>query len=182
MPANRRAVFFDRDGTLMEEEDHCDHPSRVRAIRGAAQGLAALHAQDWLNIIITNQSGIGRGYFTWEDYEAVNLELLNQLDHAIDGIYACGDHPDQPSPRRKPGIGMIEEAVRDHDVNLTESWMIGDKDIDIQCGQKAGCRTILVQTGYGVKHQDCGADFVARDVGEAIAIIQAESSKHPSQP
>jgi D-glycero-D-manno-heptose 1,7-bisphosphate phosphatase len=180
MPAERRAVFFDRDGTLMEEEDHCDHPSRVRTIRGAAQGLAQLHEQGWSNIIITNQSGIGRGYFTWEDFNAVNQELLSQLDHAIDGIYACGDHPDQPTPRRKPGIGMIEEAVRDHGVDPARSWMIGDKDIDIQCGRTAGCRTILVQTGYGAKHLDCGADFIARDVGEAIAIILAESSQSPS--
>jgi D-glycero-D-manno-heptose 1,7-bisphosphate phosphatase len=174
--SNRPAIFFDRDGTLMEEEDHCDHPTRVRAIRGAREALADLHTQGWLTIIITNQSGIGRGYFTWPDFDAVNQELLQQLDHTIDGIYCCADHPDRPTPRRKPGIGMLEEAVRDHHIDLASSWLVGDKDIDIACGKNAGCRTILVQTGYGAKHRDCGADFIARDVVEAISIIQAETA------
>lgn len=177
----QKAVFFDRDGTLMEEEDHCDHPSRVRAIRGAGQALAGLQDEGWVNIIITNQSGIGRGYFTWEDYEAVNRELLEQLDHPIDGIYCCADHPDNPTPRRKPGIGMLEEAVRDHGIILSESWVVGDKSIDIGCGKAAGCRTILVKTGYGMKSLDSGADFIARDVVEAVAIIRAESAKTSPQ-
>lgn len=181
-PTLHRAVFFDRDGTLMDEENYCDHPTRVRAIRGAAQSLAQLHDQGWLNIIITNQSGIGRGYFTWEDFDAVNKELLEQLDHPIDGIYCCADHPDQPTPRRKPGPGMIEEAVRDHGIDPAASWMIGDKDIDVACGRAAGCRTILVRTGYGEKHSDCGADYIARDVVEAIAHIQAEDAKNKTSP
>lgn len=175
---DRKAIFFDRDGTLMEEEDHCDHPSRVRAIPGTAPLLKELHSQGWKNIIITNQSGIGRGYFTMADYEAVNAELFRQLDYAIDAAYCCPDHPDNPSPRRKPGTGMIEEAVRDHGVDPGNSWFIGDKKIDIACGRAAGCRTILVQTGYGADNSGCGEDFVAADVAEAIRIILAETSTH----
>ena len=169
--AERKAVFFDRDGTLMEEEDHCDHPSRVRAIRGAAEGLAKLRELGWANIVITNQSGIGRGYFTQADYEAVNAELFRQLNETVDGAYCCPDHPERPTHRRKPGIGMIEEAVRDHGLKTEGSWLVGDKLIDIQCGKNAGCRTILVQTGYGLKTGETGADFVATDVAEAIKII-----------
>lgn len=164
----RRAVFLDRDGTLMREEDHCDHPSRVHAIPGAADALAKLHGQGWMNVIITNQSGIGRGYFTVEQYKAVNEELFRQLNHTIDATYFCADHPNTPTPRRKPGTGMIEEAARDHGIDPARSWYIGDKDIDIACGKNAGCRTILVLTGYGEKHRDCGADFIAQDVVEAI--------------
>jgi len=169
--AARKAVFFDRDGTLMEEEDHCDHPSRVRAIRGAAEGLAKLRELGWANIVITNQSGIGRGYFTQADYEAVNAELFRQLNQTVDGAYCCPDHPERPTARRKPGIGMIEEAVRDHNLRTEGSWLVGDKLIDIQCGKNAGCRTILVQTGYGLKTGETGADFVAADVADAIGII-----------
>lgn len=173
MPPDRRAVFFDRDGTLMQEEEYCDDPSRVRAIPGAADGLAELRRQGWLNIIISNQSGIGRGYFTTTDYEAVNTELIRQLDGGIDAAYHCPDHPEVPTPRRKPGTGMIEEAIRDHGINPHKSWFIGDKDIDIASGGAAGCRTILVRTGYGENHHDCGADFIAADVTEAIRTILA---------
>lgn len=175
MSPDRRAVFFDRDGTLMEEEDHCDHPSRVHAIPGAAGALATLRQNGWLNVIITNQSGIGRGYFTMADYEAVNAELFRQLDHLIDAAYCCPDHPDQPSNRRKPAPGMILEAVADHAIDAKKSWFIGDKNIDVAAGRAAGCRTILVLTGYGRKNQDCGADFVATDVVEAVQIILAQS-------
>ena len=175
MSLDRRAVFFDRDGTLMEEEDHCDHPSRVRAIPGAADALARLRGEGWLNVIITNQSGIGRGYFTMADYEQVNAELFRQLGQTIDAAYCCPDHPDQPSPRRKPGIGMVTEAVADYGIATEKSWFIGDKSIDVGAGRNSGCRTILVLTGYGKKTQDSGADFIAKDVVEAVEIILKNS-------
>lgn len=79
---DRKAVFFDRDGTLMEEEDHCDCPTRVRAIQGVKEGLKQLKDAGWAAVIITNQSGIGRGYFTMEDFEAVNQELYRQIGGA----------------------------------------------------------------------------------------------------
>jgi D-glycero-D-manno-heptose 1,7-bisphosphate phosphatase len=174
-PSLRRAVFFDRDGTLMREEDYCDRPDRVHAIAGAGAALASLHAAGWLPVILTNQSGIGRGYFTFADYEAVNAELFRQLGRTLPA-YCCADHPNTPTPRRKPGTGMLDEAVRDHGLDAKKSWMIGDKDIDIACGRAAGCRTILVLTGYGEKHRGCGADFVARDVVEAVGHILAEEA------
>ena len=173
-PDSRRAVFFDRDGTLMREVDYCDHPSRVHAIPGTAKALADLHAQGWLSVMVTNQSGIGRGYFTTADYEAVNAELFRQLGSTMDGVYCCADHPDTPTPRRKPGTGMIDEAARDLGIDPARSWMIGDKDIDITCGRDAGCRTILVLTGYGEKHRDCGADYIAPDVADAVRYILAQ--------
>jgi histidinol-phosphate phosphatase family domain/HAD-superfamily hydrolase, subfamily IIIA len=177
----RGAVFFDRDGTLMREEHYCDHPSRVQAIPGTAEALAALRARGWLLVMVTNQSGIGRGYFTHADYEAVNAELFRQLGTSLDGVYCCADHPDTPTPRRKPGTGMVEEAVRDFRIDPTRSWMIGDKDIDIACGRAAGCRTILVRTGYGEKHRGCGADHIARDVAEAVRIIlEADETTPPA--
>jgi len=156
----------------MEEEDHCDHPDRVRAIAGAAGALAELRQQGWLNIIITNQSGIGRGYFSEADYEAVNAELFRQLGGLIDAAYFCPDHPDRPSHRRKPETGMVEEAVRDHQIDTSKSWFIGDKAIDVLCGKEAGCRTILVLTGYAERAIE--ADFTVPNVVDAIKIILSQ--------
>ena len=173
--AQIRAIFLDRDGTLMDEMNFCDDPSHVRAIAGAAKCLAELRNDGWLNIIVTNQSGIGRGYLTIADYEAVNAELFRQLGEAIDAAYFAPDHPDHATHRRKPGTGMIEEASRDHGVVPEKSWLVGDKDSDILCGRIAGCRTILVLTGYGRQYRDCGANFIARDIVEAAQIILRET-------
>jgi len=168
---NRPAVFFDRDGTLMEEVDYCNDPADVRAIAGAAAGLARLRAAGWLTIIITNQSGLSSGKITQVQYEAVNAELGRQLDGLIDAVYFCPDAPANPTHRRKPGTGMLDEATIDHGIDLARSWMVGDKDIDILCGCKAGCRTILVETGYGKNHLSAGADFIAPDATAAIEIV-----------
>ncbi len=175
-PRPRRAVFFDRDGTLMTEVDFCGEPAKVHAFPGAAESLAELRRHGWLNILITNQSGIGRGYFTTEQYDLVNQELLRQLGGAIDASYFSPDHPDHATDRRKPGTGMVREAIRDHVVSPESSWFVGDKTSDILCGKAAGCRTILVLTGYGRQHRACGAHFVARDIVEAAKIILGASS------
>lgn len=167
------ALFIDRDGTLMEEVDHCSDPADVRAYAGAAEELARARALGWANIIITNQSGIGRGYFTVAQFESVQRELLRQLGDVIDGSYMAPDHPDKPSPRRKPAHGMILEAAAEHGIDLSLSWMIGDKPIDIECGKNAGIRTILVETGYGARAGDCAADHRAPTVTEAIRIALA---------
>lgn len=166
----------------MEEEDHCDHPSRVRAIHGAGDDLNELRRLGWATIIISNQSGIGRGYFTMADYEAVNAELFRQMGHVVDGAYCCPDHPDQATPRRKPGTGMVEEAVRDHDLDVTRSWFIGDKPIDVACGKTAGCRTILVRTGYGAKAGETGADHVVDNITAALNIILSEEPDEVPSP
>ncbi len=110
----RRAVFFDRDATLMEEEDHCDHPSRVRAALGVPERpWPGCVNKGWLNII-TNQKRSGRGYFTMADYEQVNAELFRQLNQTIDAAYCSSRPPGLPPLAAKPGIGMVEEAVADH--------------------------------------------------------------------
>jgi D-glycero-D-manno-heptose 1,7-bisphosphate phosphatase len=154
----------------MEEVDHCHEPEKVRAIPGAAEALAKARREGWLTIIITNQSGIGRGYFTKEDFDAVQRELLSQLGGCIDGAYMAPDHPNNATLRRKPGPGMLLEAAADFGIDLPASFMIGDRGSDIQAGRAAGCRTILVLTSYGKEHQDCGADFVVEDVTAAIEL------------
>lgn len=167
------ALFLDRDGTLMEEVDHCRDPKDVRAYAGAAEELARARSLGWATIIITNQSGIGRGYFTVDQFESVQRELLRQLGDVIDGSYMAPDHPDNPTQRRKPAPGMILEAAAEHGIDLARSWMIGDKALDIECGRNAGVRTILVETGYGKKSVDCTPDHRAPTVTEAIRIALA---------
>lgn len=166
-----RAVFWDRDGTLMEEVDYCGDPAKVAVIAGAGPAIRDLKSAGWLNVVITNQSGIGRGYFSVSDYEAVNAELIRQLGLAWDAAYFCPEAPPSPSPRRKPATGMLVEACRDHGIDPKQSWLVGDKASDIACGQRFGCRTILVLTGYGNQHTSCGADFTVADASEAARLI-----------
>ena len=105
-------------------------------------------------IVVSNQAGIGRGYFTEKEYRAVEAELARAvLPATFDATYFCPDHPDRPTDRRKPAPGMILEAQREHGIDLARSFFIGDKAIDIECGRNAGMRTILVKTGYGAEQQ-----------------------------
>lgn len=169
----RRAVFLDRDGTLMQEVNYCNDPATVQAIPGAGETLTLLREKGWLTVIVTNQSGLAKGLITPAQYEAVNAELLRQLGGGIDAIYFCADHPDRPTERRKPQPGMLLEAALDLEIDLSSSWMIGDKPIDVECGRNAGCRTVLVRTGYGSAQSNTDADFVMKDVTEALKHIIA---------
>jgi len=167
----RPAVFFDRDGTLMADVDYCSDPRDVRVYPGAAEALARLKQAGYAVIIITNQSGIGRGLMTEEQYRAVEAEFLRQAGKgSIDGTYFCADAPGVPSERRKPEPGMVLEAAREHGIDLSRSFFIGDKKVDIECGRRAGVRTIQVMTGYGAG-QPAEADYAAGDVVEAVNLL-----------
>jgi D-glycero-D-manno-heptose 1,7-bisphosphate phosphatase len=169
------AIFLDRDGTLMRDVDYCGDPGKVEVFQEAAAALRRLKERGYKLIIITNQSGIGRGYFTENDYRAVEQEFLRQLGAGlIDASYYCPDVPGKNSARRKPAPGMVLEAQRDHGLDLARSWFIGDKASDIECGRNAGARTILVQTGYGAEETRGGADWIARDLAHAAEIILNE--------
>ena len=166
------AVFLDRDGTLMRDVDYCGDPRDVEVFPGAAEALRRLKKNGYKLVIITNQSGIGRGYFDETQYRAVEAEFLRQLGEGlIDGSYHCPDLPTTDSIRRKPGPGMIFEAQRDHRLDLRRSFMIGDKASDIGCGRNASVRTILVRTGSGESEENTGADWIAGDIGHAADII-----------
>jgi len=170
------AIFFDRDGTLMEDVDYCNDPRQVAVYPGVPEALSRLKQQGFKNIIITNQSGIGRGLITLEQYHQVQAALLEQIgSELIDDTYFCPETPDQLSTRRKPFPGMVLEAARKYDIDLAASYFVGDKEADIGCGRNAGTRTILVKTGYGMKYLDSGPDFIAKDVVEAIGIILKNS-------
>ena len=166
------AVFLDRDGTIMRDADYLADPNGVEIFEGASDALRRLKAAGFKIVIITNQSGIGRGYFTVEDYRAVEREVDRQIGPGlIDATYFCPDLPDSGSPCRKPAPGMILEAQRDLGIDLGRSFMIGDKGIDAQCGRNAGVRTILVPTGFEKRSGRSEADWEARDLQEAAEII-----------
>lgn len=167
------AVFLDRDGTLMRDVEYCGDPARVEIFADAAAALGRLKAAGFRLVIITNQSGLGRGYFSESAYRAVEREVTRQLgDKLIDATYFCPDAPSAESKRRKPEPAMLFEAARDHDIDLGRSFLVGDKRIDAECGHNAGVRTILVQTGCERQQAVDGvADWVARDLTEAVEII-----------
>jgi D-glycero-D-manno-heptose 1,7-bisphosphate phosphatase len=171
MISRARAVFFDRDGTLMEEVHYCGDPAKVKVYPGVPEALRSLKAAGFLTFIVTNQSGIGRGLFTEAEYHAVQEELFRQIGPGlIDAAWFCADVPGVPSVRRKPEPGMVLEAAAAFDIDLAQSWFIGDKAADIECGRRAGTRTILVLTGYG-REQNCNPDSVANNVVEAAALL-----------
>jgi D-glycero-D-manno-heptose 1,7-bisphosphate phosphatase len=171
--SRRRAVFFDRDGTLMDDVDYCSDPANVKVISGVPEAIEELKNAGYLAIVISNQSGIGRGLFTEAEYAAVQQELLRQIGAGrIDASYFCPDAPGVPSLRRKPAPGMVLEAAAVFEIDLAASFLVGDKASDIECGRRAGTRTILVRTGYGAALElDRGfvaPDYVAEDVPEAV--------------
>lgn len=170
----RRAVFFDRDGTLMEDAHYCADPAQVRMYPGVPAALSRLRRAGFALCIVTNQSGIGRGLISTPQYEAVQAELLRQIGPGlIDASYYCPDAPGTPSTRRKPQPGMVLEAAAEHGLDLPGSFFVGDKAIDVACGRAAGTRSILVLTGYGAT-QPREADFVASDIGAAADWILAQ--------
>jgi D-glycero-D-manno-heptose 1,7-bisphosphate phosphatase len=172
------AVFFDRDGTLMRDPDYCDDPAKVEILAGARDALQRLKDQAFKIVIVTNQSGIGRGYMTEKDYRAVEQELESQLGSGlVDATYFCPHAPDASCACRKPEPGMLQQAAEEHSIDLTRSWFVGDKNSDIECGRRAGTRTILVETGYGRSADHNRPDAVVSDVKAAAAYILKECSK-----
>lgn len=166
------AVFLDRDGTIMPDVDYCSDPSAVEIFDGVPEALRRLKGAGFRLFVITNQSGIGRGYFTEEQYRAVESEVNRQLGpDLLDGTHFCPDKPEDKSQRRKPSPEMVFEAAREHDLDLARSYFIGDKASDMECGRNAGVCTILVQIGYGAGEPNGAPDLVAEDLVEAANII-----------
>jgi histidinol-phosphate phosphatase family protein len=166
------AVFIDRDGTIMEDCHYCSRPKDVSIFPGVPDALRRLKSHGFKLIIITNQSGIGRGLFTVAQYRAVEREVLRQLGRdLIDGSYFCPDVPGQHSSCRKPAPGMILQATVEHRIDLSRSFFVGDKETDVECGRNAGVRTIRVQTGFQHDTEGSTADWIARDLPAAAQII-----------
>ena len=153
-----RAVFLDRDGTVVDDPGFLHEPGKVKLLPGAAQAIKKLNEHGFLVIIVTNQSGIARGLYTVEDYEGVQrrlIELLEKQGAHIDGAYYCPHHPQFTGPCdcRKPGSKLFLEAQRALDIDFTRSWWIGDRLSDVQPARVLDGHGILVATGDGNLHQ-----------------------------
>jgi D-glycero-D-manno-heptose 1,7-bisphosphate phosphatase len=147
----RAAVFLDRDGVVIEEKGYLHLPGEVRLIPGAADAIRRFNTAGIPVVLVTNQSGIARGYFGWNEYNAVQERLRAELGDAwLDAEWACGSLEDNRF--RKPAPGMFAQAAAALRINLRESWMVGDKPSDIEAARRAGLRgAFLVSTGYGVE-------------------------------
>ncbi|HWN11511.1 MAG TPA: HAD family hydrolase [Pyrinomonadaceae bacterium] len=188
----RRAVFIDRDGTLSEEVGYINHPSRFRLFSYAAEAIKHLNDQGWLAVLTTNQAGVARGYFTEELISSVHESMINDLERGgarLDAIYYCAHHPSVGEPPyrvdcdcRKPKPGLITRAAGDLDINLNESWMVGDRYSDIEMARNAGVKSAFVLSGYGRgewEHQSKTwihkPDLVAENLLEAVELITSQT-------
>ena len=172
------AVFVDRDGTIIHDADYCSDPKQVKPLDGAADALRRLTNAGYTIIVITNQSGIGRGFYTEQQYRAFEAEVSRQLGNGvIDSTYFCPDMPGNPSECRKPAPGMVLQAAKEHDIDLARSFLVGDKEIDADCAHNAGVRAIRVRTGFDKATENSSADWVAEDLPAAAEIILNASNE-----
>lgn len=179
----RRAIFLDRDGTLVYPAHYPSCPEELRLYPNIGPGLAVLQEMGFCLVVVTNQAGIARGYFTEADLQCIHEYLRAQLATwgvHLDGIYHCPHHPDGALPElaircacRKPQPGMLLQAAHDLNLDLEHSWLVGDILDDVEAGNRVGCRTILVDLGTEQAPELArrGPTFMARDTRHALRII-----------
>ena len=178
----RPTVFLDRDGTLNVEVNYLHRIADLVLIPGAAAAIKRLNQAHYYVVVVTNQAGIARGYYDEAALHQLHEHLLSVLaaeGATIDAFYFCPHHPDFTGPCacRKPGTGMLLQAVQDLNIDLAHSWLVGDTASDLAAGREVGCRTVLVRTGYGRKtERDLVADephpiAIVDDIGAAIDFI-----------
>ena len=195
MSKNKPAVFLDRDGTINEQMGYINHISRFHILPGAAEAIARLNRLEVPVVVVSNQSGLARGYFPEELLVAVHekmIRLLADKGAHIDGLYWCPHHPDAKVERfkkkncgcRKPGTGLLEQAAGELNLDLKSSFMVGDRWSDLKCGKQAGAQSILVLTGYGRgdlqyigPDQELQPAYVAEDLPAAVDWISKQLNK-----
>ena len=186
--AMKRAVFLDRDGTVNEEVGYLSAVADLRLIPGAGAAIKRLNDAGLMVVLVTNQSGIARGYFSEALLQEIHARLeqvLRDEGAKLDAIYYCPHHPTAGTSHytrecdcRKPGTGLIDQASRDLDIDVGQSYVVGDKWSDVELGQRAGAHTILVRTGYGSDEEGNARpahlkdpDFIAHTINEAAEWI-----------
>jgi D-glycero-D-manno-heptose 1,7-bisphosphate phosphatase len=189
-PATRNrqpAIFLDRDGTINEDIGYASHPDELQLYSFAGEAIRLINDAGFKVIVVTNQSGIARGLYDEAMLGTIHQKLIQELGREgarLDAIYYCPHHPrignqtyQKACPCRKPEIGMLEQAAREHDIDLAASYVIGDKASDINLATNAGARGVLVMTGYGsgtladIERFPCYPAMVAEDLLEAVRLI-----------
>lgn len=183
-PVSRPAVFLDRDGTINEQMGYINHLSRFHLLPGAAAAIRMLNVSQVPVVVVTNQSGLARGYFPQALLDEVHAEMKRQLSMEgarLDGVYVCPHHPEatevgfrQDCNCRKPKTGLLERAAAELNLDLTRSYLVGDRWSDITCAQRAGCTPVLVLTGYGRgDYQYIGPGHVLQPAHVADTLLDA---------
>jgi len=179
-----RAVFIDRDGTINVDTHYIGDPDRFVMYKGVGEGVRRLKDMGYLIIVVTNQSGIARGYFTIEDLMKVHERMEYEFASfgvRLDGIYYCPHHPDDGCPCRKPNTALFEQAIKEHNIDVAGSFMIGDKELDIIAGKRIGLKTILIpeldmreNLAQNINEWQHRPDYIADDFLSATEWIRNE--------
>ncbi len=170
------AIFLDRDGTLIEEVNFLSKLEDLRLFTFTFDAIKLVKDSGFLVIVVTNQSGIARGHYNSEAMHSIHKQIQVELEGAIDGFYFCPHMPDAQCACRKPRIGMIEAAKGDFLIDMSLSWLIGDKKTDVETGINANIRSALVLTGYGHEHRSSltkSPDIIAENLDAAVRDIIA---------
>lgn len=180
----KKAVFLDRDGTINVDTGYINDPDDLVFIRGAKEGVKFLKNKGFLVFVVTNQSGVGRGYFSLKKLKAVNDRLLTELSKLginLDGIFMCPHHPNRKCSCRKPKPKLVYDIAKKYKINLEKSYFVGDKLIDVQTGKNAGCKTVLIDADTTPKIENeedwTQPDFIARNLKEVAKWIVKDSYK-----
>ena len=190
-----KAVFMDRDKTIIEDPGYLSDPSAVKLLPGVELAIKSLAQAGFKVVVVTNQTGVARGLLSEDDLQAIHGELRRQLGEKgahLDAIYYCPYHPEgtveayaKESDLRKPKPGMLLKAAGELEIDLASSWMVGDSARDIEAGQRAGCRTVRVRTPQSQTHvggtdedENVQADFTVRNLVDAARVILRESGRH----
>jgi D-glycero-D-manno-heptose 1,7-bisphosphate phosphatase len=171
--ARERAIFADRDGTVIEDVGYISDPDLVRLLPGAAAGLAAVRDLGFRLVVVSNQSGVARKLITDEQARAVHVRFVSELERngvRLDAVRYCPHGPDDDCPCRKPLPGLLVDAAEDLGLDLTRSFMVGDKPSDIEAGRRAGCTTVLLAAENG---RESAADHVVRDWAAVVRLVRS---------
>lgn len=180
---SRRAIFLDRDGTIISDVGYPNDPEQVKLLPGVGEALSTLKALGFYLILISNQSGIGRGIVTPNQARQVHLRTLSYLaEHAVDldATYYCPHTPESHCRCRKPSPFLLQRASEELGIDLPHSFMIGDKSIDVLAGQQAGCHTILLAQAFGLSDSPAAPDFVASNWSEVLRFVMTYADHGPA--
>ncbi|HRO59899.1 MAG TPA: HAD-IIIA family hydrolase [Burkholderiaceae bacterium] len=184
----KRALFIDKDGTLIENMPGNLDPARIRFTRGALDGLRRLQQADWALVIVSNQPALGEGRFTADEFLRAQHGLVTRLreegEIQLTGFYACPHVPGGGCRCRKPAPGMLELAAVQHGIALNRSWMVGDILDDVEAGRRAGCRTVLLDVGNETEWQFGELrlpDHLCSGLDEVAELMLAQAAADPDR-
>ncbi len=169
-----KAIFLDRDGTITKDVHYCSHPEDLELLPNAAEAIRLLNEHRYKVVIVTNQSGIGRGYFTEEALAEIHEKMKSELAKEgalVDAIYYCSHHPDENCDCRKPKPKLILQAAKEYHIALDYYFVVGDMQMDIEMGKAVGCQAILIGTPLPAKDWAIKPDIIVPDLLEAAQTI-----------